>query len=281
MTDQSYDAKASRVPGGSAAPEPGPAAGEVDPAAGDLEIPLDGGNVGGAVRVGDTVRRPTGAWTPAVHGLLKHLEDAGLWGVPRVLGFDARGREVLTFLPGSAYGEDVPDEILAQALRWLREYHHAVASYRPQGVIQWRTTRAELGPNEIICMHDFGYYNWIGDANGFVGVIDWDMAGPGIPLQDLAFAAWNTVPLATPVITPQRAAERLNLMAAAYGGVYTAAEILEAAPARALRSARVIRAGQQAGDPGMLNLQNVDEPARTERRVADLVVRLPQIAAHL
>ncbi|WP_197700840.1 hypothetical protein [Micromonospora purpureochromogenes] len=34
---------------------------------------LVGGNVGGAVLVGDTVRRPTGPWTPAVHDLLDYL----------------------------------------------------------------------------------------------------------------------------------------------------------------------------------------------------------------
>jgi hypothetical protein len=31
---------------------------------------LDGGNTGGAVRIGDTVRRTAGAWTPAVHALV-------------------------------------------------------------------------------------------------------------------------------------------------------------------------------------------------------------------
>ena len=39
----------------------------------DEEIRLAGGNLGGAVRVGDTVRRPVGPWTPAVHALLGHL----------------------------------------------------------------------------------------------------------------------------------------------------------------------------------------------------------------
>lgn len=34
------------------------------------EIPLGGGNVsGGVVRIGDTVHRPAGPWTPAVHAL--------------------------------------------------------------------------------------------------------------------------------------------------------------------------------------------------------------------
>ena len=42
------------------------------------EIPLAGGNMSaGVVRVGDTVRRPAGPWTPAVHALLTHLHEAG------------------------------------------------------------------------------------------------------------------------------------------------------------------------------------------------------------
>ena len=55
---------------------------------------LPGGHLGGAVRVGGTVRRPAGPWTPAVHALLAHLAPR-LPGVPRVLGLDDRGRPVL------------------------------------------------------------------------------------------------------------------------------------------------------------------------------------------
>ena len=40
------------------------------------------------VRVGDTVRRPAGPWTPAVDALLRHLEDVGFPGAPRALGRD-------------------------------------------------------------------------------------------------------------------------------------------------------------------------------------------------
>jgi hypothetical protein len=244
------------------------------------EDPLPGGNVGGVVRVGATVRRPTGPWTPAVHGLLAHLAESGLPGVPRVLGFDDRGREILEFLPGESYGEQVPDDVLAAAMRWLREYHRVVASYRPEGVVQWRTSRGVLGPDEIVCMHDFGYYNWIGSEDGFSGVIDWDMAGPGVPLDDIAFTAWNTAPLAMRV-SPAYAAARLTLMADAYGGDVTPLEILHGAPIRAQRSARVIRAGQEAGDPGMLNLAKVGEPERSERRSLELTERIPEIARHL
>lgn len=244
------------------------------------EIALPGGNVGGAVRIGDTVRRPVGAWTPAVHDLLDHLTAAGLRGVPRAHGFDERGREVLDYLPGTAYGEDVADDVLAAAMEWLAEYHRVVASYRPEGVVTWRAGPAALGADELVCMHDFGYYNWIGDEHGFAGVIDWDLAGPGVPLDDLAFAAWNTAPLALPG-DPVEQARRITLMATAYGGAVSPLQILEAAPDRAQRSAEVIRAGQRAGDPGMLNLLKVGEPERTDRRLADLRRRIPRIAAHL
>jgi hypothetical protein len=246
------------------------------------EIALPGGHVGGAVRIGDTVRRPSGPWTPAVHGLLDHLAEAGLPGVPRVLGFDDQGREILDYLPGRTYdtmSEQVPDEILTAALRWLREYHHVVASYRPAGVVRWRTSQGVLGPDEIICMHDFGGYNWVCDADGFAGVIDWDMAGPGRPMDDIAYAAWNTVPLAHD-IPPDFAVHRLRLMSSAYGGIEPL-DILHAVPVRAMRSVRVIRAGQRAGDPGMLNLVRIGVPEHVERTVAALELRLPRIAALL
>ena len=57
---------------------------------------------GPVMRHGDTVRRPAGPWTPAVHALLNHLENAGFTGSPRVVGdgYDDRGREVVTYIPG-------------------------------------------------------------------------------------------------------------------------------------------------------------------------------------
>jgi len=58
------------------------------------------GAFGAPARVGGTVRGGTGAWTPAVHALLRHLKRAGFDAAPRVLGFDAQGREVLTYVPG-------------------------------------------------------------------------------------------------------------------------------------------------------------------------------------
>ena len=60
------------------------------------EVVLAGGNVGGAVRVGESVRRTTGPWTPAVHALLAYLHGR-VPHIPQVLGFDHLGRESLTY----------------------------------------------------------------------------------------------------------------------------------------------------------------------------------------
>jgi len=66
--------------------------------------PLAGGRLGGAVRVGNTVRRTAGPWTPAVHALLGHLQRVGFAEAPRALGVDDEGREVLTFVEGETAG---------------------------------------------------------------------------------------------------------------------------------------------------------------------------------
>ena len=48
------------------------------------EEQLVGGNTHAEiVKISDTVRRPTGDWTPGVHALLKHLDTRGYDGAPR------------------------------------------------------------------------------------------------------------------------------------------------------------------------------------------------------
>jgi 8-oxo-dGTP diphosphatase len=244
---------------------------------------LDLGNVGGAVRIGATVRRPTGPWSPAVHALLAHLHASGLDGVPRVLGRDARDREILSYLPGRSIDtvhEVTPDAVLADGLRWLRRFHDAVASFRPDPALPWRNQPGRpLAPGEIVCHHDAGAYNWRVRGDRVTGVVDWDMAGPGRPVEDLGFVAWNTLPLAKPIPIDE-AARRLRLMAEAYSGIDPIA-ILDAVVPRMTSAGDRIEAGQRAGDPGMLNLARVGEPARMRRILARLADRLPLIRAQL
>lgn len=246
---------------------------------------LPGGNVGGAVQIGATVRRATGQWTPAVHALLEHLTASGLAEVPRVLGVDARGREVLTYLPGYQFDLDADaasGALLGDAMAWLRRYHLAVRGFRHPG--PWRAVDRSQADGELICHHDFAPYNVAlsSSATGerLVGVFDWDMAGPGTPLEDLAFAAWNWVPVyrALPV---ELCAARLSVMASAYGDGVRPVEILDAVVPRIDRSVTVIAAGQAAGDEGMLNLARVGEPAQTAAALDALRTRVPAIRALL
>src|SRR5580658_6665728 len=80
----------------------------------------------------DTVRRPAGPWTPAVHALLTHVRAAGFDRAPEPLGPDDKGREVLRFIPGTiGWGDGFrllqPAGNLARAGRVIRDFHDAVA----------------------------------------------------------------------------------------------------------------------------------------------------------
>src|SRR5882757_497251 len=52
----------------------------------DELIRLDGGGRSVVYRRGDVVVRETGPWAPAVHALLRHLEQAGFTAAPRLVG---------------------------------------------------------------------------------------------------------------------------------------------------------------------------------------------------
>ncbi|MGP3936652.1 aminoglycoside phosphotransferase family protein [Nonomuraea sp. KM88] len=144
------------------------------------------------VRVGDTVRRPVQPWTPAVHALLRHLEDAGFPYAPRVLGIDEQGREVLTYLEGESgprsWAKVVGDAGLESCARLLRAYHDAVAGFDPPQELVWHTGQRGLDGGEVVCHGDFGPWNivWQGDVP--VGILDWDYARPAERLHDVAYA---------------------------------------------------------------------------------------------
>ncbi|WP_019134944.1 phosphotransferase [Cellulomonas massiliensis] len=244
---------------------------------GTVEEVLPGGNVGGAVRVGSTVRRPTGPWTPAVHELLAFVADAGLDLVPRVLGTDARGREALTYLPGHVVPigvEDLTDAQVASTMAWLRRFHETVAGF-PRDTRRWRFAERGLGPGEIVCHHDVATYNLVFDGDALAGVLDWDVAGPGVPLDDVAIFAWNG-PLLEPEADAAAVARGLRLVASSYGDV-DPHDLLDHVPVRMANAVARIAAGARAGDPGMRRLGTVGEPDRTRRRLARLLQRTAEL----
>jgi len=166
---------------------------------------LHGGNTNVVVRVGDTVRRQTGHWTPAVHSLLTYLELVGFGDAPKVLCTDHQGREVLLFVDGEVGllgpGHPLPPWFRTTAActaigDWLRRFHEAQYGFKPDPALPWRMVSGRrLTPGEVVVHHDAAPYNTILRPFGGLTVIDWDFCAPGDPIEDLAFAAWQWVPL--------------------------------------------------------------------------------------
>ncbi|WP_431893392.1 phosphotransferase enzyme family protein [Nonomuraea sp. bgisy101] len=182
-----------------------------------IEEPLAGGGVNQVSRVGPTVRRPVGPWTPTVHRLLEHVAAAGFGGAPRPHGFDAQGREILDFVPGEVAHHPEPDHAWSEAtLRrvgvMLREYHDATEGFGSQG--PWYLPPRE--PAEVICHGDVAPYNTV-FRNGLpVAFIDFDTAHPGPRLSDVAYAAYRFVPLSADGDLGEQS-RRLRIFCDAYG----------------------------------------------------------------
>jgi aminoglycoside phosphotransferase (APT) family kinase protein len=182
---------------------------------------LPGGLSGGAWRVGDTVRRVTGSWTPAVHSLLEHLDRVRFERAPRALGIDELGREVLSFLPGDT-ASDQPwpdwtrsDAAMLDAADWLREYHAAVAEYEPPAEARWRFGE-EWRPGLVIAHNDAGPHNVAWQDGKITGFFDWDFAGPATREWDLAYVAFSWVPMYDSELDAERP-RRLRALLDRYG----------------------------------------------------------------
>jgi hypothetical protein len=212
---------------------------------GGVEIRLDGGKTGGAVRVGDTVRRPAGPWTPAVHALLAYLAQQGFAGSPRPLGVDEQGREVLSFLPGETVGSTRPwpawvytEDTLVQVAAWVRSFHRAVADYAPPENAVWRMG-GRWEPGLLIGHNDAAPYNAVWRDGRLAGFFDWDMAGPVSAAWDMAFAAFSWVPLHAEHVVAREGftdfagrPRRLQLFLAEYGWTESIPAFLEIVTAR-------------------------------------------------
>jgi Ser/Thr protein kinase RdoA (MazF antagonist) len=196
--------------------EPGPLLGRADElGSADVEVPLEEGNTtAGLVRVGSTVRRPSGPWSPAVHALLVHLAGVGYAGAPRSLGFDEQGRHVVEYVEGEVDARFAPDRAgLMRVGSMMRDLHDAVAGFVPPPDATWNVV---VAPDEetLVVHHDLAPWNLVrGERWVF---IDWDNAGPGSRLWDLAYAAHGFVPLA-PQTDPVLAAARLAALVDGYG----------------------------------------------------------------
>ena len=192
---------------------------------------LLGGNMGEVARQGDTVIRPAGEWTPAVHRLLRHLHGAGVRGIPMPRGVTEEGREVLSFVDGVVPGYPMPgwvwsETALESSARLLRQVHDATHGREFHG--PWRSPVRE--PIEVVCHNDFATYNLVFDGDTVVGAIDWDYASPGPRLWDIAYLAYRIVPLSSREradgFSNEERGRRLQRLLAAYGFAATPHELV-------------------------------------------------------
>lgn len=203
----------------------------------DEEV-LVGGNSSVVVRVGDTVHRPAGAWTPAVHQLLSTLRAAGVTEGPEPFGVDEQGREVLSYLPGVVGNYPMPSwiwsqTILQEAGSLLRRVHDAGAPLAHQAAV-WQVQAHE--PIEVVCLNDVAPYNMVFHEGHVTGLIDVDMASPGPRIWDLADLAYRLVPLGeyTGDDVPEEDARpgRLDMLIHSYGYDFDQVAVLRTAADR-------------------------------------------------
>ncbi len=258
------------------------------------EIPLTGGTLNDVVRVGDTVRRPTGPWSPTIHSLLRHVRSRGFELAPEPLGFDERGREILSYTWGEVVGWNPPwpatvrsDDLLRQVGQATARYHRAVADFRPGGTIAWHSGPARIEASEIVCHHDLAPYNCVVADGRLAQIIDWDLAGPGTATSELAFVAWQWVPLHGPFITEVLGwdpgldrARRLRLLLDAYG-LDDRAGFIDAVAERIRFNRELMLRRAREGDAAYRQLVAAGHPAGMDEGLAFLAIEGPRLQAEI
>jgi Ser/Thr protein kinase RdoA (MazF antagonist) len=177
----------------------------------------------GVVRIGDTVRRPSGHATQLMRAVLLHLERAGFDAAPRWLGFDERGRDVLTWIDGETFTDrgqmhpyigdpQVPvtfmDEQVAAVMRLLRRYHDTFG-------------------DDVICHGDFGPWNIVWRQGLPFAVIDFDNVYRGDAADDVAYALRMFMSYGFIAAEPRELAGRTRAALEAYGADFDVPAILE------------------------------------------------------
>lgn len=206
---------------------------------------LVGGYRSGARREGNEVHR--GPTSPYAVQLLRFL-TLHQWPYSPALISSSSQASVLEFIDGTAAVTPAQraaagaDSALAATARMVRELHDLTAgTYLSRG-------------GEVACHHDLDPRNTIyrrdGDVSFPVALIDWDSAGPGRRVHDLAHLCWTYTGI-NPTAVPDLIWHRIRVCLEAYEWTGTDREVVRAMLWWQDRCHRGIRAEAEAGDPAM------------------------------
>ncbi|MEV4111723.1 phosphotransferase [Nonomuraea sp. NPDC049695] len=207
------------------------------------EEPLTGGNNAlEVVRVGDTVRRARDAGAAFAARVLTHLESVGYRHAPRHLGIDERGRDILSFIPGTTTDHPTQraDGAYAAGGRMLRALHEATAGH------------PLAAGRECVLHGDPGPFNAIFQRGLPVALIDWSSCRPGDRLDDLGYMAWTWCIQSQGRVPIDEQARHLRELRDGYGAVE---------PERLLDA--MVRSQTRIVDA---EAANIDDPALTPAR---------------
>lgn len=196
--------------------------------------PLQGGQQTDEIlRIGDRVHRTNQPWSPAVRGLLDHLETKAPGVAPESFGLDDEGRDVISFVEGEVGHYPLTssmrsNESLVELAQTIRRYHDATAELANRLDLPWATVDPDPERREVICHNDLAPYNTIYQDGTPRVIFDFDHAGPGSRVRDISLAVYRFVPLSTdarcPTFgwpTPPDRPERLTRFLDAYGPLST------------------------------------------------------------
>jgi len=191
-------------------------------------VPMAGGFSNVVSRKGDLVKRRIGAQSPATHQLLTWLKLREFNRVPELLEATPE-EEVLSYLAGEPvfrpWSEVVrTDHWMAELGTWLCGYHAAVSGFTLQSDARFLWGPGRQTAEMVVNHGDLGPWNVIQRDGRISGVIDWDMARFGDPLDDLAQLALESVPLKPSTAgrlglspDPDVVRSRLRVLCEAYG----------------------------------------------------------------
>jgi Phosphotransferase enzyme family len=227
---------------------------------------LVGGRVSPPRRVGAVVhRRPVQTNLHALEAL-RWFEAAGWGGAPRLLSTDPNAEQVVTFLPGRVpWPQPTPAwaataDALTGIAHLVRQFHDLTAG----------TPLA--GSNEVLCHHDLAPNNTVYrepvDGGHPYAFIDWDLAGPGRRIEDVAHVCWTWLDLGPTVKDIPDTARRIAHILRAYDATFGVADVIPVISWWQHRCWRGIEDQARAGAPAMRALVS-DGTADAIRRAAN------------